>query len=118
MSAPELGADMRRREFFSLLGGAAAAWPVGLRAQQPSVPVIGFINPASAVELANRVSAFRNGLAEVGFVEGRNVKIEYRWAEGRYDQLPALANDLARRGAAVIVGRGAIPSTRAAGSAT
>ena len=82
------------------------------------MPVIGFINPASPVELANRVSAFRNGLAELGFVEGRNVMIEYRWAEGRYDQLPALANDLVGRGVAAIAATGGIASARAARLAT
>jgi hypothetical protein len=82
------------------------------------MPVIGFINPASPVELANRVSAFRNGLAELGFVEGRNVMIEYRWAEGRYDQLPALANDLVGREVAAIAATGGIASARAARLAT
>src|SRR5713226_8249329 len=109
---------MKRREFIMLFGGAAAAWPGTPRAQQPAIPVIGFINPASPGELANRVKAFHNGLAELGFVEGRNVMIEYRWAEGRYDQLPALANDLVRRGVAAIAATGGIASVRAARSAT
>jgi putative tryptophan/tyrosine transport system substrate-binding protein len=108
---------LKRREFITLVAGAAA-WPFAAGAQQPATPVVGFINPASPGELANRVKAFHNGLAELGFVEGRNVMIEYRWAEGRYDQLSALANDLVRRGVAAIAATGGIASVRAARSAT
>ena len=110
--------QLRRREFITLLGGAAAAWPLAARAQQPAMPVIGFMSARSPEDSVHLLEAFRRGLEERGFVEGRNVVIEYRWARGDYDRLPDMAVDLVSRRVNVLTAVGGDPSPRAAKRAT
>ena len=109
---------MRRREFITLVGGAAVAWPLAARAQQPATPVIGFLSSGSPRTFVNFLKAFHAGLSDEGFVERRNVAIVYRWAEGHFDELDALAIELVAEGAAVIAATGGVRSAEAAKNAT
>ena len=109
---------MRRREFVTLLGGTAVAWPLAAHAEQPAIPLIGFLSSRSLNDSRHLVDAFRTGLQTNGYIEGQNLSVEYRWADGQYDRLPALASELVRSRVAVLVTTGGEPSVLAAKAAT
>ena len=109
---------MRRREFITLMGGISAGWPLAAWPQQPAMPVVGYLSSAASADFVHFVAAFRRGLAEMDYIEGRNVAVEYRWAEGEYNRLPELATDLVDRGVAAIVASGGIQPALAAKAAT